>query len=349
MRLLKKDVHEGFLHLQMDSLDDLWTLRSLIQPGDRVTADTVRTAESTGDKIREAKMEKRRVRLGVRAESVEWHDFDDHLRVLGPIESGPQDMGRHHTLILRPDGMDVQLQARHPLQAWQLRLVEEAVAASKRPHLLLLAIDDSEAQFALLKSYGIQMLGSLPSAGQGKRHEGAALAKQQFYAQTLESLKLLRSDPGIPFVVVGPGWWREEFLQFVQAKAPQVGAGAITEGTSQGGRAGIHEAVKRGLVERVARGHRVGQEAALVEELMERIAKGNSAAYGAAEVQRTIEVGAAEHLLVTDQVVRSGAAAQALAAAEAARARVTILSTGHEAGQRLQQMGGWAAFLRFVA
>ena len=24
MRLLKKDIHEGFLHLQMDSLDDLW-------------------------------------------------------------------------------------------------------------------------------------------------------------------------------------------------------------------------------------------------------------------------------------------------------------------------------------
>jgi protein pelota len=349
MRLLKKDVHEGFLHLQVDSLDDLWTLRSLIQLGDRVTADTVRTAESTGDKIREAKMEKRRVRLGVRAESVEWHDFDDHLRVLGPIESGPQDMGRHHTLIIRPDGMEVQVQARHPLQPWQLRLIDEAVAASKRPHLLLLAIDDSEAQFALLKSYGIQMLGSLPSAGQGKRHEGAALAKQQFYAATMESLRLLRTDPGIPLIVVGPGWWREEFLQYVQGKMPPLGAEAVTEGTSQGGRAGIHEAVKRGIVERVSRGHRVGHEAALVEELMERIARGGSAAYGPAEVSQALGKGAVEHLLVTDQVVRTGGAAEALAAAESARARITILSTGHEAGQRLQQMGGWAAFLRFAA
>jgi protein pelota len=349
MRLLKKDVAEGFLHLQVDSLDDLWSLRSLIQPGDRVTADTVRTAESTGDKLREAKMEKRRVRLGVRAESVEWHDFDDHLRVLGPIEAGPQDMGRHHTLIIRPDGMDVQVQARRPLQAWQLRLVEEAVATSGRPHLLLLAIDDSEAQFAVLKSYGIQMLGTLPSAGQGKRHEGAAEAKRQFYANTLESLKLLRPDPGIPLIVVGPGWWREEFLDFVRAKAPQLAAGAVTEGTSGGGRAGVHEAVKRGVVERVVRGHRVALEAALVEELMDRIARGHSAAYGPAEVEKAIAAGAVEHLIVTDQVVRSGNASEALAAAEQARARTTILSTGHEAGQRLQQMGGWAAFLRFAA
>ncbi|MCA1811305.1 MAG: mRNA surveillance protein pelota [Halobacteriales archaeon] len=349
MRLLKKDVAEGFLHLQVDSLDDLWTLRSLIQVGDRVTADTVRTAESTGDKLREAKMEKRRVRLGVRAESVEWHDFDDHLRVLGPIEAGPQDMGRHHTLIVRPDGMDVQVQARRPLQPWQLRLVEEAVAQSGRPHLLLLAIDDTEAQFAVLKSYGIQMLGSLPSAGQGKRHEGAAEAKRQFYAQTLESLRLLRPDPNIPLIVVGPGWWREEFLDFARSKAPQLAAGAVTEGTSGGGRAGVHEAVKRGVVERVVRGHRVATEHALVEELMDRIARGHSAAYGPAEVERALATGAVEHLLVTDQVVRAGQAAEALHAAEQARARITILSTGHEAGQRLQQMGGWAAFLRFAA
>jgi protein pelota len=304
--------------------------------------------EGGDERLREGKAEKRRMRLTVRAEQVEWHAFDDHLRVLGPIEAGPQDMGRHHTLIIRPDGMDVQLQARRPLQPWQLRLVEEAVAQSGRPHLLLLAIDDSEAQFAVLKSYGIQMLGTLPSAGQGKRHEGAAEAKRQFYAQTLESLKLLRADPTIPLIVVGPGWWREEFLDFVRQKAPQLAAGAVTEGTSGGGRAGIHEAVKRGVVERVERGHRVGLEAALIEELMDRIARGHAAAYGPAEVQRALDAGAVEHLLVTDQVVRTGHAAEALGSAEQARARITILSTGHEAGQRLQQMGGWAAFLRFA-
>jgi stalled ribosome rescue protein Dom34 len=82
---------------------------------------------------------------------------------------------------------------------------------------------------------------------------------------------------------------------------------------------------------------------------MDRIARGHSAAYGPAEVERALATGAVEHLLVTDQVVRAGQAAEALHAAEQARARITILSTGHEAGQRLQQMGGWAAFLRFAA
>jgi protein pelota len=348
LRLLRKDVAEGFLHLQVDSLDDLWTLRTLVHPGDLLVADTVRTAESTGDKVREAKMEKRRVRLGVRAESVEWHDFDDHLRVLGPIETGPQDHGRHHTIVVRADGMDLQLHKRGPLRPWHLRLVEDAVAATEAPQVLLLAIDDSEAQFGVLKSYGLQLLGSLPSGGQGKRFAGAAEAKRAFYEEAMRSLRLLR-PPGTPLVVVGPGWWREEFLEHVRQRDPALAAGALTEGTSQGGRAGLHEAVRRGVTARVAQEHRVGAETALVEELLTRIAQGKGlAAYGPADVLRAVEAGAAQEVLATDQAVRTGKADELLRRAEEQNARVRILSTGHEAGERLHRMGGLAALLRFA-
>ncbi|MES2155080.1 MAG: mRNA surveillance protein pelota [bacterium] len=347
MRLLKKDVAEGFLHLRLDTLDDLWTLRNLVQDGDRVTADTVRTAEATGDKLRDGKMEKRPVRLGVRATSVEWHDFDDHLRVLGPIETGT-DIGRHHTLALRP-GDEVMVQKRHALAGWQLRLVDEAVAATQRPQVLLLAIDDSEAQFALLKSYGLQLLGSLPSAGQGKRHPGAAAAKLAFYQEAARSLKLFRVPPDIPFVIVGPGWWRDEFVAFVKDKEPALAQGAISEGTSQGGRAGLQEAIRRGVVERVAAGHRVQREAELVDEMLARIAKGDGAvAYGPAEVEAAVAAGAVDDLIVSDMQVRSGKWVDLMRRAESERARIHVIATSHESGSRLQQMGGLAALLRFA-
>jgi protein pelota len=348
MRLLKKEVGEGVLHLRIDSLDDLWTLRNLIAKGDRVTADTQRTAESAGDKVREAKMEKRGMRLGVRAESVEWHDFDDHLRVLGPIETGPQDHGRFHTLVLRADGMDAVIEKRGPLQPWQLRQVEQAVAATSAPQVLLLAIDDTEAQFGLLKSYGLQLLGALPAGGQGKRHEGAAKAKEQFYGEALKSLQAFRPDARVPLVVLGPGWWRDEFLDFARAKAPAAVAGAVSEGTAHGGRTGLHEALRRGLLERVSRDHRVGQDTAAVQELLARIAKGDgTAAYGPADVQRAIAAGAAETLLVSDRIVREGQADALLQAAESARASVHVVSSSHEAGEQLDRMGGLAALLRF--
>lgn len=348
MRLLDKDADLGLLHLRIDSLDDLWTLRNLIARGDRVTADTQRTAESTGDKVREAKMEKRGMRLGVRVDSVEWHDFDDHLRVLGPIETGPQDHGRFHTLVLRGDGMDAVIEKRGGLRPWHLRQVEEAVAATASPQVLLLAIDDSEAQFGTLTSYGVRLLGALPSSGQGKRHEGAAAAKQQFYGEVLKSVQLFRPDAKVPLVVVGPGWWREEFLEFLKARAPQAAAGTVTEGTSQGGRSGLHEALRRGLLERVARDHRVGHETALVEDFLARVAKGDGlAAYGGDEVSRAVSAGAAESVLVSDRLVRDGKADAILGQAEAARSRVHVLSSSHEAGWQLDKMGGLAALLRF--
>lgn len=348
MRLLGKDVGEGRLHLQLDTLDDLWALRNLIAPGDLVTADTQRTAESSGDKLRDAKMPKRAMRLGVRAAQVDWHDFDDHLRVLGPIETGPQDHGRHHTLILRADGMDVVIQKKGPLSAWHLRAVEEGVAATHVPQVVLLAIDDTEAQFALLKSYGIQLLGSLPAGALGKRFAGAEGAKLAFYDEALKSLQAFRPDPKVPCLVVGPGWWREEFLEHVRRKAPAAAQGLLTEATAHGGRTGVHEAVRNGLVERVARDHRVGKETQLVEDLMARIAKGDgTAAYGPAEVARAVQAGAAATVLASDATVREGQQEELLRAADAARADVVIVSGGHDAGQRLHRLGGLAALLRY--
>ncbi len=348
MRLLNKDVAEGFLHLQLDTLDDLWALRNLIAPGDLVTADTTRTAESTGDKLRDSKMPKRAMRLGVRAASVEWHDFDDHLRVLGPIETGQQDHGRHHTLILRADGMDVHVQKKGPLSSWHLQQVAEAVAATHVPQVVLLAIDDTEAQFALLKSYGIQMLGSLPAGAMGKRFTGAEGAKVAFYDETLQSLQLFRPDPKTPTLVVGPGWWREEFIEHARRKAPAAAVGLMTEGTAHGGSTGVHEAVRNGLVERVSRDHRVGRETRLVESLMARIAKGDgTAAYGPGDVARAVDAGAAETVLVSDIVARTGLHDDLLRRAEGARADLVIVASGHDAGQRLHRLGGVAALLRY--
>jgi protein pelota len=349
VRVLKLDVGEGLLHLQLDTLDDLWALRNLVARGDLVTADTQRTAEAPADKLRDAKMPKRAMRLGVRAESVEWHDFDDHLRVLGPIETGPQDHGRHHTLVLRADGMDVVIQKRGPLSPWHLRQAKEAVAATQVPQVVLLAIDDTEAQFALLKSYGVQLLGSLPAGALGKRFAGAESAKLAFYDEALKTLLAVRPDPTTPALVIGPGWWREEFIEHVRRKAPAAAQGLMTEGTAHGGRTGVHEAVRNGLVERVSRDHRVGRETQLVEEMLARIAKGDgTVAYGAADVARAVEAGAAETVLASDAAVRTGEHEDLLRRADAARADVVIVSGGHDAGVRLHRMGGLAALLRYA-
>ncbi len=352
MQLKHKDVRTGTLKLQVDTLDDLWTLRNLVQPGDLVTASTHRTAEGSDDKIRAEKLEKKPMTLGVRVADVEWHDFADMLRIHGVIETGPQDLGRHHTLTFRDDRSNLTIQKKAGrLHLWHLDLVKEAVDATKRPQVLLLAIDDTEAQFGQLASHGLRLLGSLPAGGQGKRFDpkAGAAAKKRFYDEVLKSLQSFRTDAATPLLVVGPGWWREEFIEHAQTKDPGVMQGARTDGTSQGGAAGLREALQRGVVEQVARDHRVQDETRLVDEVMARIAKGDgTVAYGPAEVEQAIDAGAAEELMLTDQSVRDGAFPRVVDAAERTRCRVRIVSTGHDAGERLQRMGGVAALLRFA-
>ncbi len=343
MKRLKSDDQAGFLALQIDTLDDLWHLRNLIQKGDLVSMDTYRTAESQSDKIREGKAEKKRMRLGVRVESVEWHDFDDHLRVHGVIETGPQDHGRHHTHIVRDGGDRLDIQKPAPLQQWHHDMIKEAVAQANAPQVVLLAIDDSEAQFAVLRGYGLQWLGSLPSSGQGKQFDGAADAKKTFYAEAAKTLAQLRTSPDVAVIVVGPGWWREEFIETLGPAKE----GVLTDGTSQGGRAGVQEALRRGMIERVARDHRIHWETEQVEEVFARIAKGALVAYGPAEVQAAVQAGAAEEVLVTDEAVRHGRFEDLMQEADRTRCAVHIVAGGHDAGVRLEQLGGVAALLRF--
>ncbi|MGB0652780.1 MAG: mRNA surveillance protein pelota [Thermoplasmatota archaeon] len=349
MKLTKKDLATGMLEVRLDSLDDLWTLRNLIQEGDLVTADTVRTGEQATDQVRAGKAEKKPMRLGIRVKEVSWHDFADHLRVLGVIEEGPQDHGSHHTLAFTDEpGTWLRIHKKGGrLAGWQTKLIEEAEAAAKRPQVVLVAIDDTEAQFGLLKSYGLQLLGSLPAGGQGKRYSNKG-AKSGFYDEVVRSLKVIRQEPDTPLLIVGPGWWREEFIEHAQKKEPAAVAGAQTDGTSQGGRGGLQEALRRGLVTAVARDSRVAQETDLVERLMASIAKGDGlCAYGPADVAAAVQAGAAEEVLVTDDAVRSGKHDAVLQDADRNRAHVRVVATSHDAGERLGQLGGLAALLRF--
>lgn len=351
MQLKHKDAGAGVLKLQVDTLDDLWTLRNLVQAGDLVTASTYRTAETSDDKLRAEKAEKKPMTLGVRVEDVEWHDFADMLRIHGVIETGPQDIGRHHTLTFRDDRAQLILEKTGRLQQWHLDLLDEAIAATKKPQVLLLAIDDTEAQFGQLASYGLRLLGSLPAGGQGKRFDAkaGAAAKKRFYDETVKSLMSLRPDASVPFLVVGPGWWREEFIEHAQTKAPDLMQGVRTDGTSQGGAAGLREALQRGVVAQVARDHRVQDETQAVDEVMARIAKGDgTVAYGAAEVEAAVTAGAADEVLLTDAAVREGSYPEVIDSAERTRCRVRIVSTGHDAGELLHRMGGVAALLRFA-
>ncbi len=341
MRVLHRDPKTGEIKVRVENADDLWHLHNLVQEGDLVRASTYRREDVKTDKVRPERGEKVRVTLTIRVEGVEFQAFSDRLRITGVIVEGPQDLGRHHTLnVASEDVLSI-------MKTWkphELQRIEEAVAAAQKPLVSFLSLDDEEALLAHLRQYGVRELATIRAPAHGKMFpsgDGASVFFQEIHA------KLRATDLGEALVVVGPGFTRDAFVEYVKARDPPLASKIHMHGTAHAGMQGIQEALRSGVGAKVFGETRVGYETQLVEKLLEAIATDRPCAYGVAEVAEAVDAGAVETLLVSDAVVRDAGIEDLMRAVESARGAVVLVSRHHEAGQKLEGLGGIAALLRF--
>lgn len=343
MLLLGQDKRLRSMKLRPTTLDDLWHLYNIIQPGDHVTATTQRTINLPRGEGEE-KVAKKTVTLTVQVERVEFHDFANRLRVLGSIV-GTEEQGRHHTLNIEP--LDELTVAKpHDWKDHHVQRVQEAVRAAERPQVVFVAIEDGEATLAVLRQYGLQEVGTIPGPGTGKR-TGKEEDRGPWFGEILLGLKTFIPQTGTA-LVIGPGFTKDQLLAWLKDKAPDMAKRVLVDSTAHAGIVGIREAMKRGLVDRVDKEARVAVETRMVEKVLEAIGMGKPSAYGEAEVKRALDMGAANLLLVTDRMVREGNAEALLALAKGTQCEAHVVSTSHEAGKRLDLMGGAAALLRYA-
>lgn len=346
MRLVHSDPKDFAVKVIPETLDDLWHLHNLIETGDEVTAMTLRTRDTKDDKVRAEKVGKVPVELTVRVEEVEFAVFADRLRIRGPITAGAQDLGSYHSFSVEADGRsDLTIRKAGGFRPHHHERIREAAEAAKRPLVTILCLDDEEAAIAILRQYGVQPVATIKGRAGGKMFKSEN-AEPEYFGETLAALKRARA-PGSPLVVVGPGFTRESFLRFVKERDAAFLAPFVTEGTGQAGMVGVQEALKRGVVERIQRDQQVAKDTQLIEDLFAQIAQDGAVAYGAKEVEALLRQGAARLVVITDEVLRSAPGEALLSLAKRQQSQSHIVATTHEAGKKLQSIGGVAAFLRY--
>ncbi len=84
-----------------------------------------------------------------------------------------------------------------------------------------------------------------------------------------------------------------------------------------------------------------------MNDVILRISQEGAVAYGRNEVQNAIEMGAVQEVLLTDALLRDSAIMQMVEKAEQMQAKIVVLSTQFEPGERLDALGGIAALLRY--
>lgn len=342
MRVLKENLRgdEGEITLLPESLDDLWHLKYLIEPGDLVFALTHRKVPSIADKARPEKMERRPVRLGVRVEDIEFHIYSNWLRLHGVIKSGI-DVGSYHTLNIEV-GTDLSIVKYH-WRSDQFQRIKEAVAESKRPKVVLALVEEGEATIGVLRQFGVQMAAEL-RAGSGKG--GGEDHRAQFFREVAEAMALAAGEDA-QVILAGPGFAKEDLKKVIDAGFPDLAKRITMDDASSIGRSGFQEVLRRGAVTSVLESSRIAHETRIIEDLFREIATDGKAAYGQKEVQTAVNYGAVDILLVLDEMARRKSLDDLMREVANARGKVVIFSSEFEPGERLRSLGGVAAILRF--
>jgi len=327
MKIEEKE--KGEISIKVDNIDDLWYLSNIISPGDTVFGFVFRKDTQSAEMKRAKKVERKKIRVGIEVKKLEFQDYSDRLRIQGIIVHGPEDyIGTHQSINV---GLGDEISIMKEWREEEIKLLKEAVANSEKPVIYFLAIEYGAATIAVLRSYGIQELANVRKRGD---------EDEEFFGEVLSTLMEVW-DPSYPLVILGPGFYKENFLKFSKENLKNY----VVAQASHGDMRGIYEILKSGVLDKLLQEHRVAKEEKMVDELLQEIKREGLYAYGAEEVEKYLNMGAVEKLLVSDREFKLYQ--NLLEIAKSTGAEVHIISTSHEAGKILQKLGGIAALLRF--
>jgi protein pelota len=332
-----------------ESLDDLWHLAYVLEPGDLVAGDTHRRIQRNDEQMRDTGGEREHMHVTIDVEDVEFHKFSNRLRVAGTIAdcSREDQLGLHHTLnVEERDEIEVE-------KHWkpdQLKRLNEAVEATDQPDVAIATVEEGEAYIHVVQQYGIDEYASFKgTTGKGEY----ARSREELFGDVASALSHLDADA---IILAGPGFTKQDALDYITEEYRDVAEKISTVDTSAVGGRGVHEVLKRGAVEDVQQETRIAEESELIDELTEQIATDGKAAYGIEAVEQAVDFGAVETLLILDERLRKERAGEGdwpvdvndlVRQVEQQGGDVTVFSHEFAPGEQLRNLGGVAAILRY--
>ena len=356
MKILDKNFKKGIVKLVPENLDDLWHLYNLVYEGDIAYARTTREIKLNKEYARPQKGKRVSVVLGIKVRDVGWDKALNRLRLLGTIVDAPEDVAGAGSFqafsITLGDSLTVVKKswARH-----QVDRLERASRTETAP-IIVVSIDDEEYCIAVIRQFGvdvkvekgIKLSGKLEAekrtADLHKAFQGASNALREVWQSTHN-----------PIVIIGVGFIKNQFANYLKDEISDIADEVIeVKSVNSSGVAGIHEALRSGVLGKALKHVRIAEETEAVEEVLKRLGMNRrDVSYGWSDVENADMYGAVETLLVADSMLRGLADDRRLALekimneVEGKNGKIVVISTEHEAGEKLLGLGGIAALLRF--
>jgi len=354
LKIIEKNLPQGFVKVVPDSPDDLWHLYNVIYKDDEVYAYSSRAIKNDTEASRPKSGERFSAFMGVNVISVSWDKFLGKLRVHGLICHAPDIVpkGAHHTLSIALNQPVTIVK-----KEWPKHLLDRLIRASESEKtMLIISIDDEGFAIAETKQYGVEIRVEERMRLPGKHEADKRVeATKAYFKRALNSLNQLWVQNHNPIVVVGAGFVKGDFTSYLSEEAKEISKSIVdVKSVNNGGTSGIYEALRSGLLVKASHQLRIVDETGTMEEVMKRLGKGEgTVTYGLTAVENAVMMGAVEKLVVADTTLRDADEEHRLKLeelmhqVERRNAGVTVISTEHEAGAKLISLGGIAALLRF--
>ncbi len=349
MRVISLDARKGVFEVQVESPEDLYYLAFLIRQGDVVYAWTFRQV-----KISRALGSERgnrvRVYLGVEVEGKEFHRFSKKLRLKGKIVEAPERIhakGSYHTLSVGV-GDAVKVVKKDCLGAFELSLLEESTIRIRR--VLIISLGLEEVVVGLLGPQGfdlkVKKTYTLPERG-----EGFSLKK---FAQAIMddvlalSKRIVKTETVSGALILAPSlldeWCRESFVDRLSEVVRVIGVVRVSEG----GLAGVYEALRGGKLRDIISDVRALREAEGMRTVLSELSGKGRVAIGKEEVRSSVEWGVVKEVMVLDTALLEDEEILAIIQKVAtSKIPFTIVSEESEAGAMLRRLGSIVAILYY--
>jgi protein pelota len=350
MKIIHRNLRAGEIKIAVESLDDLWYLSNIVQPGDLVKAKTERRLKGKEDMERSGKSERVTITVTVRVEKAEFKLENDTFRIAGTIEEGPEDLvaiGSHHTIPVEIDSVLTIIKERW--SNFEISRLKEAEKSTLRPKLVIAVIED--AAIGLVRESKIEYFDLAKNIGGKYDIKGRQDRKAEFYSEMTQLLENIVKKENVSAVILaGAGFEKENYFKYLAEKCPLLRNKCVIENIGSHGRVGINEVMKRSETKKIEDEINSAKDIKTMHRLLGEIGKESGlASYGLKDIEDAVAVGAIEILLVCDDVFMKNREAvnRIIEQTKASQGTAHLLNAESEAGKQLTSLGGIAGILRY--
>ena len=376
----------GSVMLCPEEPEDMWHAYNLIRPNDLLTAKAMRRVIDKSNATGATRSENVQLSLQIRVKSVDFDAQAGQLHVSGQIarENQHTKIGQFHTLDLelhRNFRLDKDAEADEVWDSVARQQLAEATDPTSGTEAVAVVLEEGLANICFLTQYQTilrqTIQNAVPQKGKGAGRSGSHdKGLHKFFKIVHETLMrqistLLENKPNsmFPILLASPGFTAAVFLSYLRDTAFSKGdkllqdlvkrKAFIVVHSSSGRTSSLNEVLKSPEVLANMKDTKYAKETSLMDKFSKLLNKEDGRAwYGAKEVERAVEAGAVGRgggaLLISHSLFRSDQIAvrrRWIKLVDQVRDEyggdVRILSSDHESGRRLAQIGGIAAILTF--